>query len=212
MCCSAIVLHNVSPIRSAQVPLMALFAHIPALFLDKVVGLLLPLFLNAAEGDTQAARHTVLCMLASYDVETEQEIRLAAEIASFSFGALEALGRAMDPDLPLNASLRLRGSANSMHRSAHQCERTLDRVRKQRQKMAPTAAVSAQTTDQTEPCQPAQAAAPPALRPSRQERRMIERVAKKTHRQNVKQVSNAAMRTGPLGPSDLHGPNLALAA
>ena len=76
--------------------------------------------------------HAVLSTLAAYDAEDEQELRLAAEIISFGFAALEALAKAMNPDLPLNAVLRLRGNANAAHRSGHQCQRTLDKLRKER--------------------------------------------------------------------------------
>jgi hypothetical protein len=102
------------------------FSHVTSVCLDKITDLLVPLFLPGTVGHLAAARHTARTMLASYDVESEDEIRLAAEIASFGFGALEALSKSMAPELSQNAVLRLRGCA--LHRSGHQCQRALDRL------------------------------------------------------------------------------------
>ena len=111
---------------------MSSFPTIAPAFLEEMVAHLLHLFIRGAGGDEAAARHAVLSTLAAYDPTDEQELRLAAEIISFGFAALEALAKAMNPDLPLNAVLRLRGNANAAHRSGHQCQRTLDKLRKER--------------------------------------------------------------------------------
>src|SRR5580704_17436587 len=111
---------------------MSSFPTIAPAFLEEIVARLLHLFILGAGGDEADARYAVLSTLAAYDPEDEQELRLAAEIISFGFAALEALAKAMNPDLPLNAVLRLRGDANAAHRSGHQCQRTLDKLRKER--------------------------------------------------------------------------------
>src|ERR1700687_1457880 len=80
---------------------------LPAI-LDTVLGRLAILFLSGANGDLTAARQAAAQMLVSYPPETEDELRLAAEIISFSFHALEALSQAATPDMPLNKVLRLR--------------------------------------------------------------------------------------------------------
>jgi hypothetical protein len=180
---------------------MSLFPNITPIFLDYIIGLLAPLFRTAAGGDLEAARHTAKCLLASYDVETEDEIRLVAEIASFSFGALDALGKSMDPDLSLNAILRLRGSANAQHRSAHQCERSLDKLRKERR--------TAVATTETAPPAPeppadravaeqAPHASPPQPHPevtvSRQQRRAMQRAIEKAQRKQAEQARRDAMQ------------------
>ena len=112
---------------------MWLFPKVTPVFLDSILTMLAPLFLTSAGDDLDVARHAAASMLASYDVETEAEIRLAAEIASRGFGVLDTLRRSMDPDLSISAVLRLRGSANAQHRSVHQCQQELDRLRTQRQ-------------------------------------------------------------------------------
>jgi hypothetical protein len=173
---------------------MSSFPAVAPAFLEEMVACLLHLFIRGAGGDEAAARHAVLSTLAAYDAEDEQELRLAAEIISFGFATLEALAKAMNPDLPLNAVLRLRGNANAAHRSGHQCQRTLDKLRKERR----TAAVHSPV-----PEIPARAAVPPeasvasqpapnqpALRPdlSRQQRRDLERKALKAQRREAERA------------------------
>jgi hypothetical protein len=71
-------------------------------------------------------------MLAAYNAETEEELRLAAEIVSFSFHALEALSEAAAADLPVTRKLRLRGSAVSLSREQHKSQRKLDQLQRAR--------------------------------------------------------------------------------
>jgi hypothetical protein len=180
---------------------MPVFPNITPLFLDYIIGLLVPLFRTAAGGDEAAACHTAKCLLASYDVETEDEMRLAAAIASFSFGALDALSKSMDPDLSLNAMLRLRGSANAQHRSAHQCERRLDKLRKERRSLTtgietelpapepPTNQTCVPSASQPGPVQPRT-----EITVSRQQRRAIERTVAKAQRHQTEQTRRDAMR------------------
>jgi hypothetical protein len=197
--------HTVKPLAVAG-PALSLFPTITAIFLDTIIGPLVPWFLTAADGDMKAARHTVISMLASYNVATEEELRLAAEIVSFSFGTMAALAKSMDPDLPLNAVLRLRGSANALHRSQHQCQRVLDRLRKERrlaaaphkrQPRAPHQAAATQAPSaavQSAPTQPR-----PAVTLSRQQRRAQERAVEKAHRKRAEQSRFDAMRARRVG-------------
>jgi hypothetical protein len=176
---------------------MSPFPNVTSVFLDTILMRLVPWFLTAAEGCVESARQAALSMLASYNVETEEEIRLAAEITSFGFSALAALSSSFDQDLSLNAILRLRGSANSLHRSAHQCQRTLDKLRKERQTRA-SAPPPEQTATQDEAPRPQSR---PTMPLSRQQRRAMERAVEKANRSQVRQ----AQRTGipqPVTPYD----------
>jgi hypothetical protein len=110
---------------------------IPAVILDTILDRLARLFLTGARGNEAAARDAAASMLAAYNPETEDELRLAANIISFSFHALEALGQAATPDMPITRILRLRGSAVSLSRESHKAERRLDQVRNARQDDAP---------------------------------------------------------------------------
>ncbi len=107
---------------------MSLASAITPAILDTVLGRLALLFLSGANGDLTTARHAAARMLAAYGAETEDELRLAAEIISFSFHALEALSQAATPDMPLNKILRLRGGAVSLSRESHKAERRLGQL------------------------------------------------------------------------------------
>jgi hypothetical protein len=111
---------------------MSLVATLPAAILDTILARLALLFLSAAAGDMAAARDAAARMLAEHQPQTEDELRLAANIIGFSFHALQALGQAMTPDMPLNRVLRLRGSAVSLSRESHKAQRRLDLVRSAR--------------------------------------------------------------------------------
>jgi hypothetical protein len=105
---------------------------LPAAILHTVLIRLARLFLAGAQGDETAARHAAAQMLAAYDPQTADELRLAANIISFSFHGLEALSQATTPDLPLTRILRLRGSAVSLSRESHKAERRLEQRHKAR--------------------------------------------------------------------------------
>jgi len=105
---------------------------IPPAILDTILANLTLIFLAGAQGDETAARNAAAQMLAAYSPETAAELRLAANIVSFSFHALEALSQSATPDMPLTRVLRLRGSAVSLSRESHKAERRLEQVQKGR--------------------------------------------------------------------------------
>jgi hypothetical protein len=115
---------------------MSLSATLPAAILETILTGLATLFLAGANGDTVAARQAAAHMLFAYHPETEDELRLAANIVGFSFHGLEALAQAAMPDMPLTRILRLRGSAVSLSREAARAERHLAQLRKARQQGA----------------------------------------------------------------------------
>jgi hypothetical protein len=110
---------------------------LPASILDTILKRLATLFLSGAGGDITTARHAAAEMLAAYQPETTQELRLAALLVCFSFHALEALSQAADPDLPLTKILRLRGSAVSLNRESDKAQRRLDQIQQARREAAP---------------------------------------------------------------------------
>ena len=169
--------------------------------LDRIIAVLMPLFLTDGQGDQVTARQAAISLLDDYNTETEEELRLAAEIISFGFGALDFLGQSMAPELTMNAVLRLRGSANTQHRSANQCQRTLDKLRKERRTMAadPKVKPLAPTPIPTESLAlsnyvqaPLQSA--PDISMSRQQRRAAERRSEKTQRQQTELARREVMR------------------
>jgi hypothetical protein len=110
--------------------------------LNTVLARIALLFLAGADGDLPAARHAAARMLAGYKVETEDELRLAAEVISFGFHALEALSQAAEPNLPLTRTLRLRGCAVSLSRESHKSQRKLDQLQRDRRAGRATQAAS----------------------------------------------------------------------
>jgi hypothetical protein len=109
---------------------MSLPATLPAAILETILTGLAALFLTGANHDANAARQAACRMLDAYHPETEDELRLAASIIGFSFHALEALGQAAAPDMPLTRMLRLRSSAVSLSRESAKAERRLVQLRK----------------------------------------------------------------------------------
>ena len=112
---------------------MPLPATLPAAILETILTRLATLFLTGASGDTAAARQAASQMLGAYHPETEDELRLAANIVCFSFQALEALSQAAAPDIPLTRIISLRSGAVSLSRESAKAERRLAQLQKARQ-------------------------------------------------------------------------------
>jgi len=116
---------------------MSRAAALSAAILETVVARLAVLFLAGAGGDIDAAREAARQMLAGYGPETDDELRLAAEIISFGFHALEALSQAASPTASVNQQLRLRGSVVSLSRESHKSQRTLNALQNARRAGTP---------------------------------------------------------------------------
>jgi hypothetical protein len=185
----------------------------------KIIGLLTPLFLCSAGTDVLTARHAASQMLAAYNVQTEEELRLAAEIIGFGFGALDALSRSTAHGLSISAILRLRGSANAQHRSANQCQRTLEKLRKER-RIAPSGRQNERPTSDVPRENPVAAETVPLSNDtqapkqltqrvvlSRQQRRAAERKAGKIQRKHSDMTRHQAKRATPtIPPQRLYNP------
>jgi hypothetical protein len=104
---------------------------ITAFVLDRILAFLAPLFLDAAEGNLQAARCAAAETLQAYAARSEQELSLAAQVIAFSLRSLDALARAAAADLDIRTILRLNASAATLHRAAMRAQKELDRLRAQ---------------------------------------------------------------------------------
>ncbi|HEX3574708.1 MAG TPA: hypothetical protein VHU42_08925 [Rhodopila sp.] len=177
-------------------------AAITAAFLDKILTLLAPLFLAATGGDMAAARDAVRSTLANSHARTDAELRLTALVIAFGFGALDALGKAVDPDLSVNQVLRLRTNATALSRASHQNQAVLDRMHKaepaepapEPELAEPDLPASIETEDLvsfTRAIAPARTQPPAPL--TRQQRRAAERADEKAKRQHDYQVRRAAL-------------------
>jgi hypothetical protein len=105
----------------------------PAAVIETILARLAMIFLAGASGDNSAARQAAQQMLIAYNPQTEDELCLAANIISFNFQALEALGQAANPDQPITRVLRLRSGAVSLSREAEKARRSLSQLQKARQ-------------------------------------------------------------------------------
>ena len=122
---------------------MPLTNILPPAVLETILTRLAALFLAGAAGDQAAARQAAAQMLGSYHPETEDEVRLAANIIIFSFQALEALSQAATPDIPITRVMKLRSGAVSLTRQSQKAEQRLEQLQKARQqgKSAPAPTV-----------------------------------------------------------------------
>jgi hypothetical protein len=107
-------------------------ADLPEALLKTILHQIAILLLDGAGGDMEAAWAAAASTLRAYDPQTEQEVRLAAQIVAFSLQACEALAQAADPDMPLTRILRLRTGAVSLSREAEKAERRLEKLREAR--------------------------------------------------------------------------------
>nr|WP_294507001.1 hypothetical protein [uncultured Rhodopila sp.] len=158
---------------------------ITAAILDKILLFLAPLFLDVCAGDADAAKAAARALLASYNPATDHELRHAALIIAFSFGALDALSRSAAAELDLKQVLRLRGNANALNRAALLNEKALNALRAAASDEAPAA--SADLPASLEPADLvsfARQAAPL----SRQQRRAMERQAEKAEQRRQEQA------------------------
>jgi hypothetical protein len=135
----------------------------PPALLETILAPLIALFLPGAAGDAVAARQAARQMLAAYRPENDDELRLAAKIACFSIQALQALGQAATPGMPLTRILRLRSGAVSLSRASEKAQRRLENLRK-----APQQGVQVQ---------PAEARSDPAQSEQAKPERIIENAA-----------------------------------
>jgi hypothetical protein len=115
---------------------MSLSAVITPAVLDKVLGELATHFLPSAGGDLPTARQAASRLLAVHEVQTKEELRLAADIVSFSVQALDALDRSMVPGLTENEILRLRAAAANLSRQSERSQRRLDQLKCDRHAIA----------------------------------------------------------------------------
>nr|WP_294517163.1 hypothetical protein [uncultured Rhodopila sp.] len=160
---------------------------ISAVILDKILAFLAPLFLAAASGDTTAARQAARALLADYNPRTDNELRRAALIIAFDFGALDALSRSVADDLTLNQVLRLRGNANALNRASLQNQKALDALQQLDPELAEEAADMPASLEPADLARFARTAAPM----SRQQRRLAERQAEKAQQRMQEQARRA---------------------
>jgi hypothetical protein len=94
--------------------------HPADILLNLIVTLLAPMFLCASDGDIRFARMAAIETINGYRAQNHAGLIAVAQIVAFGLAALGSLSLSMADDLSVSMTLRLRGNANALNRSAEQ--------------------------------------------------------------------------------------------
>jgi hypothetical protein len=117
------------PTASTEPPTEATGSHAPpdpaGVLINLVISLLAPMFLCVTAGDAGMARMAAAETVNAYRVSNHADLIAVAQIIAFGLAALGSLSLSMADDIALPMTLRLRGNANALNRSAEQNRRLL---------------------------------------------------------------------------------------
>ncbi|MDR3531780.1 MAG: hypothetical protein P4L90_14670 [Rhodopila sp.] len=99
--------------------------HPSHILLNLIVALLAPMFLSTSGGDIEFARMAALGTVNAYRVRNHADLITVAQIIACGLTALGSLSLSMADNLSLSMTLRLRGNAVALNRSADQNRRAL---------------------------------------------------------------------------------------
>ncbi|MEA2740659.1 MAG: deoxyribodipyrimidine photo-lyase [Acetobacteraceae bacterium] len=99
--------------------------HPTVVLLNLIAALLAPMFLCVCGGDLSLARAAAIETINAYRVRGDPSLLAVAPIVAFGLAALGSLSLSMTDDLTLSMTLRLRGNANALDRSAERNRRAL---------------------------------------------------------------------------------------
>ncbi len=94
-----------------------------------IVAFLAPMFLGVSDGNIQFARAAAMQTVRAYQARHHADLIAVAQIIAYGLAALGSLSLSMADDLSLSMTLRLRGNANALNRSAEQNRRALRQSR-----------------------------------------------------------------------------------
>jgi hypothetical protein len=109
-----------SPGTGAAIPL-----HPADILMNLIAALLAPMFLGAAAGDIGFARLAAVETVNAYRIRNHADLMTVAQIIGFGLAALGSLSLSMLDEISLAMTLRLRGNAVALNRSAEQNRRAL---------------------------------------------------------------------------------------
>jgi hypothetical protein len=95
------------------------------ILLHLVVTLLAPMFITADGGDIDFARQAALQTVNAYRARNQADLIGIAQIIACGLAAIGSLSLSMADELSLPMTLRLRGNANALIRSAERCRRAI---------------------------------------------------------------------------------------
>jgi hypothetical protein len=97
----------------------------PGILLTLIVALLAPMFLGVTAGDIALARMAALQTIDDYRAQNRADLMAVAQIVACGLAALGSLSLSMADEISLSMTLRLRGNAVALNRSAEQNRRAL---------------------------------------------------------------------------------------
>ncbi len=97
--------------------------------LHLIVTLLAPMFLAASGGDIHLARMAAFETVTAYRANEQADLIAIAQIIACGLAALGSLSLSMADDLSLSMTLRLRGNANALGRTAEHNRRAVSPIR-----------------------------------------------------------------------------------
>jgi hypothetical protein len=95
------------------------------LLMNLIAALLAPMFLCVTGGDVTLARMAALETVNAYRARDLSDLIAIAQIIAYGLASLSSLSQSMEDDIPLSMTLRLRGNANALNRSAEQNRRAI---------------------------------------------------------------------------------------
>jgi hypothetical protein len=98
----------------------------PSILMTLIVTLLAPTFLGVTAGDLTLARMAAIETINDYRARNNADLIAIAQIIACGLAALGSLSLSMDDDISLSMTLRLRGNAVALNRSAEQNRRVLN--------------------------------------------------------------------------------------
>jgi hypothetical protein len=99
--------------------------HPGDVLISLIVALLAPIFLGVTAGDVPLARLAAMETVNDYRARNNIDLVAIAQIIACGLAALGSLSRSMAEEMSLSMTLRLRGNAVSLNRSAEQNRRVL---------------------------------------------------------------------------------------
>jgi hypothetical protein len=97
----------------------------PGILLTLIVALLAPMFLGVTAGDIALARMAAVQTINDYRAQNRADLMAVAQIVACGLAALGSLSLSMADEISLSMTLRLRGNAVALNRSAEQNRRAL---------------------------------------------------------------------------------------
>jgi hypothetical protein len=99
--------------------------HPSGILMALITALLAPMFLGVAAGDIGLARMAAAETINAYRARDHADLIAIAQIVACGLAALGSLSLSMEDDISLSMTLRLRGNANALNRSAEQNRRAM---------------------------------------------------------------------------------------